>query len=169
MIWFVLVAVLLRITTLAVSIRNERRLKADYAVEFGSTNSMLLALAHALFYASAATEGLWRSDPVDGITYVGFCVYGFGMVMLLVVIGLLRRWWTVKLIIARDHELVGHPLFRWIRHPNYYLNILPELTGFALALHAFGTLLVGLPCYLLVLAMRVRLEEKVMKGRFAEY
>jgi isoprenylcysteine carboxyl methyltransferase (ICMT) family protein YpbQ len=72
-------------------------------------------------------------------------------------------------IIARDHELVGHPLFRWIRHPNYYLNILPELTGFALAMHAFGTLLVGLPRYLLVLAMRVRLEEKVMKERFAEY
>ena len=91
------------------------------------------------------------------------------MIMLFVVIGLLGRWWTVKLIVAREHELVAHPMFRWVRHPNYYLNILPELTGLALALNAFGTLLIGLPCYILVLAMRIRLEESVMKEHFAEY
>jgi isoprenylcysteine carboxyl methyltransferase (ICMT) family protein YpbQ len=169
MIWLVLVAVLLRLSTLAVSIRNEKRLKANGAVEFGATNSTVLALAHIVFYMSAAAEGLWRSDPVDVISYLGLGLYGFGMVMLFVVIGLLGRWWTVKLIVARDHELVAHPMFRWVRHPNYYLNILPELTGLALALNSFGTLLIGLPCYILVLAMRIRLEESVMKERFAEY
>jgi isoprenylcysteine carboxyl methyltransferase (ICMT) family protein YpbQ len=169
MIWFVLVAVLLRLSTLAVSIRNEKRLKANGAVEFGTTNSAVLALAHIVFYTSAAAEGLWRSDPVDLISYLGLGLYGFSMIMLFVVIGVLGRWWTVKLIVARDHELVAHPMFRWVRHPNYYLNILPELTGLALALHAFGTLLIGLPCYILVLAMRIRLEESVMKERFAEY
>jgi isoprenylcysteine carboxyl methyltransferase (ICMT) family protein YpbQ len=75
----------------------------------------------------------------------------------------------VKLIVARDHELVTHPLFRHVRHPNYYLNILPELVGFALALHAFATLLVGLPLYLVVLTMRIREEERVMTERFADY
>jgi isoprenylcysteine carboxyl methyltransferase (ICMT) family protein YpbQ len=169
MIWFVLVAVLLRLSTLAVSIQNEKRLKANGAIEFGTTNSTVLALAHILFCTSAAAEGLWRSDPVDVISYFGLCLYGFGMIMLLVVIGLLGRWWTVKLIVARDHELVTHPMFRWVRHPNYYLNILPELTGLALALHSFGTLLIGLPCYILILAMRIRLEESVMKDRFGEY
>ena len=91
------------------------------------------------------------------------------MIMLFVVIGLLGRWWTVKLIVAREHELVAHPMFRWVRHPNYYLNILPELTGLALALHAFCAMVIGLPCYVLILAIRIRLEECVMKERFAEY
>ena len=169
MIWFVLFAVLLRVATLAVSIRNERRLKAEGAVEYGAAVSTVLALAHVLFYFAAAVEGLWRGAPVDAVSIAGFVIYGFGMAMLLVVIGLLGRLWTVKLILAEDHELVAHPLFRRVRHPNYYLNILPELVGFALALHAFATLLVGLPCYLLVLALRIRQENQVMKARFAQY
>lgn len=169
MVWFVLLAALIRVAALAVSIRNERRLKADGAVELGGGNSAALALAHVLFYVSAAAEGLWRAAPLDAIGVTGFGLYGFGVVMLLVVMRLLGRRWTVKLIIARDHELVTHPLFRLVRHPNYYLNILPELTGFALALHAFGTLLAGLPCYLVVLARRIRQEDQVMKARFALY
>ncbi|MFC7400449.1 isoprenylcysteine carboxyl methyltransferase family protein [Chelatococcus sp. GCM10030263] len=169
MIWFVLCAVLLRLATLAVSIRNEKRLKAEGAVEFGATNSSVLALAHVAFYVAAAAEGFWRAAPVDTISYLGFALYAFGMVMLLVVIRLLGRWWTVKLILARDHQLVQHPLFSAVRHPNYYLNILPELVGFALALHAYATLIIGLPCYLVVLAIRIRLEDQVMKGRFDEY
>jgi isoprenylcysteine carboxyl methyltransferase (ICMT) family protein YpbQ len=92
MIWLVLVAVLLRLSTLAVSIRNEKRLKANGAVEFGTTNSAVLALTHIVFYTSAAAEGLWRSDPVDVISYLGLGPYGFGMIMLFVVIGILGRW-----------------------------------------------------------------------------
>jgi isoprenylcysteine carboxyl methyltransferase (ICMT) family protein YpbQ len=169
MVWFILFAVLLRVVTLTVSIRNERRLKAGGAVEFGMENSTVLALAHVLFYVSVAAEGVYRADPIDVVSYVGFGLYGFGMAMLLVVMHGLGCWWTVKLIIAPDHKLVTHPLFRWVRHPNYYLNILPELTGFALALHAFGTLVVGLPCYLIALAIRIRQEDRVMKARFAQY
>src|SRR5437870_13907816 len=34
-----------------------------------------------------------------------------------------------KLLIASDHTLNQSGLFRWVRHPNYFLNILPELVG----------------------------------------
>jgi isoprenylcysteine carboxyl methyltransferase (ICMT) family protein YpbQ len=152
MLWFVAFAVLLRVATLTVSIRNEHRLKAAGAVEFGAINSAILAAAHAVFYGSAAIEGVLRGAPADLVGAIGFALYAFGMTMLFVVMRLLGRWWTVKLIIAPDHELVTHPLFRAVRHPNYYLNILPELVGFALALHAYATLAFGLPCYLVVLA-----------------
>lgn len=169
MIWFVLLAVLFRLATLAVSIRNERRLKAEGAVEFGAANSTVLALAHVLYYLAAIAEGFWRDAPLDAVSYAGFALYGFGMVMLLAVMRLLGRWWTVKLILAPDHELVTHPLFRRVRHPNYYLNILPELVGLALTLHAFATLLVGLPLYMIVLAIRIRQEDQIMSTRFAQY
>ena len=41
--------------------------------------------------------------------------------MLVVVIRSLGRFWTVKLLLASDHVLVTNPLFRWVRHPNYFL------------------------------------------------
>ena len=169
MLWFVAFAVLLRVATLFVSIRNERRLKAQGAVEFGAVNSTVLAAAHVLFYGSATMEGVLRAVPFDLVGAIGLALYGFGMAMLLVVMQLLGRWWTVKLIIAPDQELVVHPLFRAVRHPNYFFNILPELVGLGLALHAYWTLAIGLPCYLAVLVVRIREEERRMRARFAAY
>ncbi len=69
------------------------------------------------------------------------------MMTLVFVIHLLGRLWTVKLLIVRDHVLVTHQLFRWFRHPNYFLNILPELAGIALILNAHTTLVAGLALY----------------------
>ena len=135
----------------------------------GAANTIALTAAHILFYGAAVAEGAWRNSPIDGISYAGFTLYGFGVVMLLLVMRLLGRWWTVKLIIARDHQLVTHPLFRRVRHPNYFLNLLPELTGLGLALHAYGTLWVGLPGYLILLTIRIRQEERAMRERFATY
>jgi len=53
-------------------------------------------------------------------------------------------------------------LFRWVRHPNYFVSIIPELVGFALALNAYWTLVVGLPLYCIPLFIRIRQEEAAM-------
>jgi len=172
---FCVVAVLLRFTTLVISVRHERALKADGASEIGAGNSSLLALTHVLYYVAAIAESSWRgaihdgAAVYDGITWAGLALYAFGMVMLLLVIRILGRFWTVKLLIARDHELVTHPLFRRVRHPNYFLNILPELVGFALALHAWWTLVIGLILYAVPLTIRIRQEETAMAAKFERY
>lgn len=166
---FVAVALIYRFAMLAVSIRHEKALRVAGAVEYGAGNSKVLALTHVAFYLAAAVEGAlgdWQPDALAGF---GFAVYLFGAVMLLVVSRLLGRLWTVKLFIAPDHQLVTHPLFRLVRHPNYFLNILPELVGYALTLHAFHTLVVGLPLYLIPLVIRIRQEEAAMRQTFAAY
>ncbi|MGY4309785.1 isoprenylcysteine carboxyl methyltransferase (ICMT) family protein YpbQ [Bradyrhizobium sp. USDA 4369] len=166
---FIVAAFAYRFAMLAVSIRNEKRLRADGAAEYGASVSRWLAIAHVAFYLAATAEGLARDAPLDAISLIGFGIYLFGAVMLLVVSRLLGRFWTVKLMIARDHALVTHPLFRLVRHPNYFLNILPELIGYALTLHAFVTLVVGLIIYAVPFALRIRQEETVMRETFASY
>jgi isoprenylcysteine carboxyl methyltransferase (ICMT) family protein YpbQ len=166
---FAALAVLVRLASLAVSIRHERALKAAGAVEYGAANSKVLALAHIAFYLAAIGEGLADPQPVDAVTVTGLLLYGASMAMLIWVVRLLGPVWTVKLLIARDHALVTHPLFRLVRHPNYFLNILPELIGLALALHAWRTLAIGMPLYLIPLIVRMRQEERVMRDLFATY
>jgi isoprenylcysteine carboxyl methyltransferase (ICMT) family protein YpbQ len=166
---FIIVAILFRLFMLTISIRHEKRLRAEGAVEFGVGNSRALALAHITFYAAASTEGIFNFSSFGALNLVGLGIYLFGAGMLLFVVRLLGPLWTVKLFIARDHVLVRHPLFRHIRHPNYYLNIVPELIGYALALHAPITLIVGLPVYAIPLGFRIRQEEKVMRNQFATY
>jgi isoprenylcysteine carboxyl methyltransferase (ICMT) family protein YpbQ len=158
-----------RVAMLAVSLRNEKALRKGGAVEYGARNSRWLALAHIAFYIAASIEGLARAASVNLVTIVGLVLYGFGAVMLLVVSHLLGRLWTVKLMIARDHVLVQHRLFQWVRHPNYYLNILPELVGFSLVLHAYFTLVIGLVIYAVPLGIRILQEERAMRQRFPGY
>src|SRR5579859_1213523 len=169
LILFAVAAIALRLLSVAVSRRHEHRLKQDGAVEIGAANTKLLTLAHIAFYLAAIVEGRVHPSEPDLITLLGVALYAAGMAMLLVVIRLLGRFWTVKLVIARDHALVTHPLFRVVRHPNYFLNILPELIGLALAFHAYATLIVGLPLYLVPLVTRIREEERAMKEVFAGY
>jgi isoprenylcysteine carboxyl methyltransferase (ICMT) family protein YpbQ len=169
LIGFIVAAFVFRFAMLAVSIRNEKALRRNGAVEHGASNSKALAAAHVAFYLAASAEGIWRAAPFDAISVSGLAVYLFGAVMLVIVSCMLGRLWTVKLLIAQDHDLVTTPLFSAVRHPNYYLNILPELIGFAVTLHAYTTLVVGLAVYLVPLVIRIRLEERVMRRRFANY
>ncbi|MBD1549581.1 isoprenylcysteine carboxylmethyltransferase family protein [Roseibium aggregatum] len=169
LIGFIVIAAILRFAALAVSIRNEKRLKAEGAVEYGAGTSTILALVHIVYYLAAIAEGLWRAAPVSAVTVAGVVIYTLSMIALAWVLLTLGRFWTVKIIIARDHELVTNRFFRMLRHPNYYLNIIPELIGFALALQAFGTLIVGLPVYVIILRQRIRQEEEALRGRFDAY
>jgi isoprenylcysteine carboxyl methyltransferase (ICMT) family protein YpbQ len=167
---FVFLAIVFRVGALFVSIRNEKRLKARGAVEVGAANSAILALAHIAFYIAAITEGFASGGRnFAAIPIAGLAIYLFGMTILVIVICSLGRFWTVKLLIASDHELVANPLFRWVRHPNYFLNLLPELIGFALVLHAFNTLWIGIPLYLIPLIVRISQEEAAMRARFPAY
>lgn len=166
---FVCIAVALRLATLAVSIRNEKRLRRNGAIEFGAATTRLLAGAHVVFYLAAIAEGYVWPAPVSWISVTGMVVYALSMGMLFWVIATLGRFWTVKVFLASDHQLNGNWLFRRVRHPNYFLNIVPELIGFALALQAWWTLVIGLPVYALILNRRIREEEDAMRERFPQY
>jgi isoprenylcysteine carboxyl methyltransferase (ICMT) family protein YpbQ len=162
-------ALLLRLGSVAVSSRHEKALKAHGAREYGRSTSHLLAAAHAMFYGGALVEGLWRSTQPTWWTAVGMLLYGMSIMALVLVWRELKGLWTVKLIIASDHTLNQSALFRWVRHPNYFLNIIPELVGLALIMGAWLVLVVGLPLYLLVLRARIVQEEQVMKAHFTHY
>ena len=166
---FFVAACLFRVATLAISVRNERRLKDRGAREYGRTNSVVLGVLHSLIYVAALVEGLHRRATQDMVTAMGLALYGVGVIGLVVAIRTLGRLWTLKVLIAPDHILVTHPLFRAVRHPNYYLGVLPELVGLLLTMHAWATMVVGMPLYLVSLGLRIRTEERVMREEFAGY
>src|SRR5262245_7930365 len=109
------VAVVLRLGSLALSIRNEQALKAQGSREYGQRTSRHLALAHTLFYLGALAEGLWRGTQPTPWTTVGLILYGLSVLAFVLVWRALYRLWTVKLLIASDHVLNQSALFRWVR------------------------------------------------------
>ena len=166
---FFVVAVLLRVASLAVSRRNERRLREAGAEEHGVGTSNALAGLHTFFYLGCAVEGMLRDAPLDGLALVGMALYALAMTILVWVVTSLGEVWTVRVFLAPDHRLHRGWLFRTFRHPNYFLNLVPELAGLAMALHAWVTPLILLPLYAVFLRKRIAEEERAMAERFPEW
>ncbi len=154
----------LRLCSLAVSIKNEKRIIKLGASEYGTFNSKLLTIAHVVFYFSALTEAYFRGQNIDNTSLIGIGTMLFAYVMLFYVMYSLRAVWTVKLYILPNHEVVRSLLFRTVKHPNYFLNIIPELIGVGLLCHSWYTLCFIFPIYCLILSYRIRLENQLMKS-----
>lgn len=162
----------LRFLTIFISAKNEKKLLRLGSIEFGKRNSLFLVIAHFIYYAACLVEGYMKNAFYhDSIALTGFFIYLFSILMLYYVIYSIKHIWTVKLIIAPKeyHQINTAWLFRIFKHPNYFLNILPELIGLGLLFHAWFTLIIGLPIYLIPLYKRIRLEEKMMRQYFEDY
>lgn len=166
---FVAAAVSLRLASLAISARNEHALRNAGAVEHGARTSRALALAHVIYYLAAIAESAYTGTRPTWTPGAGLVLYALSICALFWVIITLGRLWTVKLFIVPHHRLETNWVFRRIRHPNYFLNIIPELVGFALVIQAWGTLACGLPLYLVLLSARIRQEERIMRETFPQY
>lgn len=167
-----IIAILFRLLSVIISLVNEQRLKKLNAVEFGVCNSRLLILMHILFYISCGVELYIKQENLENTSSIyGFGLYLFSIFILYYVIYSLRSIWTLKLIIAPNHyhRLNKGFLFKYSRHPNYYLSVIPELLGIAIYCHSWYSLLFIFPFYLIPLIKRIRLEEWIMKDRFPEY
>ncbi len=152
----------LRLCSLFYSIRNEKRLLKQGATQYGKLNSLLLTLAHIAYYFSALYEAYARDISFNHFSVGGVVLMTFAYAMLFYVIYKLYDVWTLKLYIVPNQRIERSFLFRTVRHPNYYLNILPELIGVALLCNAKYTLLIGLPIYACIIIVRIRQEERAM-------
>lgn len=153
----------LRLVSLSFSIRNEKLLLKKGGVQHGKLNSLLLTLAHIAYYFSALYEAYTTGVVFNTISIAGVAVMAFAYGMLFYVIYKLKDIWTVKLYIVPNQRIEKSFLFRTVRHPNYFLNIMPELVGVALLCNAWMTLAIGFPLYFCLLVVRIRQEERAMK------
>lgn len=163
MIVAIIVAVFaLRLVFLKLSIKNEQRILAEGGREYGVQNTKYITILHILFYLFCLVEVLVKRPSFDRLSLVGLVMIVFSMFMLWTVTRLLGKIWTVKLMLVKNHKFVNHWLFRVVKHPNYYLNIMPELLGLALLCHAKWTLILLYPVYLFVLYRRIQEENKLL-------
>jgi len=159
-----------RLWTLHVASTNEKRLKINGAMEYGYGSTLAVWISTGAIYAGALIEGdTLRHAQFDRVAAIGLAIYIFSAMALIWVMRTLGPFWSGKVLIAPGHKLVVHPIFRTIKHPNYFLNMIPELVGFTIMLHAFITLAVGLPLFLISIFFRIRVEEQALKKKFEAY
>jgi methyltransferase len=78
----------------------------------------------------------------------------------------LGRYWTTRIITLPDAALVRTGPFRYLRHPNYLL-VVAEIAVLPLAFGAVAVAAVFSALNLMLLARRIRIEERALAPRRA--
>jgi methyltransferase len=158
--WTLGLVALQRLVELAHAWNNSARLRRLGAVEADAGGYPLYVLLHAGWLTSlavfvpATTPPYW---PLIGV----FALLQLGRIW---VIASLGRYWTTRIITLPDAPLVRTGPFRYLRHPNYLL-VVAEIAVLPLAFGAVAIAVIFSTLNLLLIARRIRIEERVLAPR----
>ncbi|GGI42989.1 isoprenylcysteine carboxylmethyltransferase family protein [Mammaliicoccus stepanovicii] len=152
---------IVRLLSLKISIRNSKLLKQKGAKEYGVVNSKWLAITHILIYLVAAVEVFINKSSFGIINLIGLLILIGSYLVLFHVIKVLGSIWTLKLFILPDHPIIKSGLYKITKHPNYFLNILPEILGVILLTKSIYAIFLIIP-YAYFLYTRIKQEESLM-------
>lgn len=159
--WIVVAVAVQRLAELVYARRNERRLRAQGAVEAGAGHYPLIVALHAAWLASLfAVAGEAR------ILWPLIAAFGLLQLLRLWVLATLGRFWTTRVLTLPNAPLVDAGPYRLCRHPNYAI-VVAEIAVLPLALGAW-TLAIGFSiANLALLGWRIRVEDAALAGRAA--
>lgn len=154
----------LRLFFLKISKKNEKAIIQNGGREYGVKNTKALTIVHIVFYITCLTDAIIIKPKFEMISIVGISLLVFAFLMLYYIVNyLLKDIWTVKLMVANNHKYNPHLLFKIVKHPNYYLNIIPELIGLAMICYSKTAIMFVMPVYLVILFIRIKQEDKILK------
>lgn len=101
------------------------------------------------------------------IKYVGLGVILCGVVLRIIAIRTLGKFFTVDVTIRQNHQLVKNGMYKYFRHPSYTASLL-SFIGFGLSLNNWYSLLIIVATIVAVFTMRIRIEERALTTQFGE-
>ena len=149
-----------RLGELWLSARNVRALLAAGAVEHGRRHYRLIVLLHAAWLASL----LWW---VPAGAHPDMALIGLYLALQLVrlwAIASLGRYWTTRVITLPDAPLVTRGPYRYLHHP-LYVVVIVEIALLPLAFGAWRIALAFELVNLVLLAGRIRIEDRALAPR----
>jgi methyltransferase len=149
-----------RLVELAHAGNNTARLRRLGAVEADAGGYPLYVLLHAGWLASLAIFVPAATPPYWSLIGV-FALLQLGRIWVIVS---LSRYWTTRIITLPDAPLVRTGPYRYFRHPNYLL-VIAEIAVLPLAFGAVAIAATFSALNLMLIARRIRIEERVLAPR----
>jgi methyltransferase len=151
-----------RLLELALSRRNERRVRARGAAERGRGHYPFMVALHAGWLLSTLVEGLLRGPDLPSYWLVPLAAF--------LLVQPLRYWailalgdsWNTKILVVPGARLVGRGPYRYLKHPNYVVVVV-EILAFPLVFGAWATALVFSALNAALLYVRIREEDRALR------
>ena len=152
-----------RLLELRYSRRNEKRLRARGAVEWGRGHYPVMVAMHALWLVSTLVEGLLRGPGPPAWWPVPLVLFLLVQPLRYWAISSLGENWNVRVLVVPGGRLVRSGPYRYVPHPNYVVVAVEVLT-LPLVFGAWTTALVFSALNAGFLYGRIRTENRALKG-----
>jgi len=156
---YISLLIVLRLTELYISTRNEKWLLSQGAVEYGRGHYPFVVALHTCFIISLVAEYSLNDAP-HPLNYI---------FLSLVILVLLFKWWLMsslgKYWNTRIYRIPGSVAvkkgpYKFIRHPNY-VDVVCEIAIIPLVFHLYYTALIFSVLNAIMLTVRIKEENKV--------
>ena len=155
-----LVAIFLIVESL-ISFRNERRLRAQGAVEPDDDVWRVMAVTYPLAFVAMFAEGLARGGPPRTVFVAGVLVWGLAKALKVWAIGSLGARWSFRVLVPPGAPLVTRGPYRRLRHPNY-VAVAGEMAGAGIMMAAPVAGVIFTLAFIEIMRRRVRVEERML-------
>ena len=163
MIFYLIIAfvIIQRFVELQIAKRNEKAMLAKGAYEVGTSHYKYMILLHTGFFISFLVEVAF---------FKSIFTPHYALLAIFIVLQMLRVWclaslgtfWNTKIIILPGANVVVKGPYAFIRHPNYLIVCL-EIAVLPLMFQAYVTAICFSILNLIMLSVRIPIEEKALK------
>jgi protein-S-isoprenylcysteine O-methyltransferase Ste14 len=115
-------------------------------------------------FSDGGSFGVFHFDERN--RFLGFLLLIPGFILMQLAEKYLDRQFSIKVTLQKDHKLIQHGPYTYIRHPRY-LGILAFFMGISIVFRSYLSLILVL-VLALVLAWRIYAEEALMQQEFGE-
>jgi protein-S-isoprenylcysteine O-methyltransferase Ste14 len=109
----------------------------------------------------------WDSSNLFWLDCISAILFILGMALRWGAILSLKRAFTVKVSILKDHKLKKDGLYKWVRHPSYTGMYIYGL-GYALSFHSILCIILIISAVWFSTYSRILVEEEVLESHFGE-
>lgn len=120
-------------------------------------------LGWSLWYDTSSAE----SSAMPLCDRWAIVLFAAGLSLRWIAILSLKRAFTVRVTILKDHKLKSDGVYRWVRHPSYTGMYIYAL-GLGLALHSLLAIAILLWAVSFTTHNRIAVEEAVLEGHFGD-
>ena len=107
------------------------------------------------------------STHTQFVGLLGFLLLLFGIAIRGAAIRTLGKLFTGVVLVQREHQLIRHGVYRYVRHPSYTGAIIAHL-GLGLSFSSWISLALSTLPYLVAAAYRIHVEEYALRQAFGE-
>lgn len=156
---FILLLIVLRLTELYISHRNEKWLLSQGAIEYGRGHYPFVVALHACFIISLVIEYLFAGTP-HPLNYVFLSLIILVLLFKWWLMSSLGKYWNTKIYRIPGSVAMRKGPYKFIRHPNY-VDVVCEIAMIPLVFHLYYTAVIFSVLNAIMLTVRISKENKV--------